>query len=97
MHAPGPQPRWSVELSARIVGQQDRVATSLLERPTAGFTVWDIRTFWQASDRLLFVAGAENFTDRNFREYLDFRPLGPAALQVFQPGVNFYFGSELVY
>jgi len=95
VHQPCRRPRWSVELSARIVDRQDRVATSLLETPTPGFTVWDLRSYWRATDRLLLVAGVENFTDRHYREHLDFRSeIGTA---VFQPGINFYFGGELTY
>jgi iron complex outermembrane receptor protein len=95
LHQPCPRPRWWIELSARAVDNQDRVATSLLETPTPGFTVWDLRGLWQVTDRLLCVAGVENFTDRTFREHLDFR--SPNGIQVFQPGVSFYFGSELRY
>ncbi|MHC4402807.1 MAG: hypothetical protein ACYTG0_24360 [Planctomycetota bacterium] len=40
LHQPCPVPRWSMELSARVVNDQDRVARSLLETPTPGFTVW---------------------------------------------------------
>jgi outer membrane receptor protein involved in Fe transport len=98
LHQPLERPLWSVELSVRIADRQDRVATSLLESETAGFAVWDIRSYWQVTDGLGLVAGVENFTDKNYREYLDFRPQpGAAALPVFQPGVNFYFGGEWVY
>jgi outer membrane receptor protein involved in Fe transport len=97
LHEPFDNALWSVELSVRIADQQDRVATSLLESPTPGFSVWDIRSYWQASDSLQLVAGVENFSNKNYQEYLDFRPLGPGALPVFQPGVNFYFGGELTY
>jgi hypothetical protein len=41
------------------------------------------------------VAGVENFTDRTYREHLDYR--SAQRLQMLQPGVNFYFGSELTY
>lgn len=37
--------------------------------------------------------GVEIFADKNFRKHLDFR--SPNGFRVFQPGVNFYFGSEL--
>lgn len=94
-HQPRQDSRWSVELSARLVDNQDRIATSLLETPTPGFAVFDLRGYWQATDRLLCLAGVENFTDRNYREHLDFR--SPSGIAVFQPGVNFYFGSELSY
>ena len=80
LHEPSDSPLWSIELSARITERQDRVATSLLETETPGFTVWDIRSLWQVADGLKLVAGVENFTDRNYREYLDFRPIGAGAL-----------------
>ena len=86
---------WGVELSVRIVDQQRRVASSLLEQPTPGFSVWDLRTYWRPKERLLIVAGVENFTDRQYQEHLDFR--SPSGLSVYQPGINFYCGSELRY
>lgn len=95
LHQPCPRPRWSVELTARIVNDQRRVATSLLETPTSGFTVWDLRTFWRATDCLLIVTGVENFTDKQYREHLDFR--AENGIAVYQPGINFYVGGELTY
>ena len=80
-----------------LADNEDRVATSLLETPTPGFAVWNLRGYWQASDRYLLIAGVENYGDRHYREYLDFRSRAPGALDVFQPGSNFYFGSELTY
>jgi hypothetical protein len=44
----------------------------------------------------MLVAGVENFTDKNYREHLDFREIN-GSRQVFQPGVNFYFGGDLTY
>ncbi|NOX53026.1 MAG: TonB-dependent receptor [Planctomycetes bacterium] len=95
LHDPGEGRRWSVELAARIVDNQDRVASSLLETPTPGFTTWDVRGYWRVNDSLLLVAGVENFTDKNYREHLDYR--SRSGLAVYQPGANFYFGSELTY
>lgn len=95
LHQPSPIPEWTIELSARIVDNQDRVAESLAESPTPGFTIWDIRGSWQPYDDLLLIAGIENFGDRNYREHLDFR--SDNGIQVFEPGINFYFGSELTY
>ena len=98
---PGEDPRWHGELSARLVAAQSRVATSLMETTTPGFVIWDIKGVWQATDRLLLTGGVENFTNRNFREHLDFRPLHGAAssgaLAMLQPGVNLYFGTEFNY
>jgi outer membrane receptor protein involved in Fe transport len=89
--------RWGVEISARLVDNQDRVAASLLERATPGFTLYDMRVFLRPAERLQLVGGVENFTDKQYQEHLDYHPANPAALATFRPGVNFYFGSELQY
>ncbi|MEA1949891.1 MAG: hypothetical protein U9N87_00785, partial [Planctomycetota bacterium] len=81
--------------SARLVADQNRLATSLLETRTAGFCVFDLRGYWQATDRLLCIAGVENFTDLNYREHLDFR--SENGIEVLRSGINFYFGSELTF
>lgn len=94
-HDRGPRPRWSLELMARIVDAQNRVASSLRESPTPGFTTWDLRGRWQAKPNWLLFAGFENFTDKNYREHLDFHPTAGAALPFFQPGLNFYCGSDV--
>ena len=82
-----------MEIEARIVDNQDRVARTLFEFETGGFTVWNLRSYWQARDNLMLIAGVENFTDKFYREHLDFR----SGRGVFRPGVNFYFSSELTY
>ena len=92
-HCPVDRPTWGVELSARIVDNQDRVASSLLEVESAGFATLDLRAFWQANSNLLLVAGVENLTDKDYREHLDLL----TGRGVFQPGVSFYFGFELTY
>ena len=89
--------RWNAELSARVVDDQDRVAQSLLESTTPGFTLWNLRTYWQLTDQLSLVAGVENFTDKAYREHFDFRSQNPIARQVLQPGRSFYIGTTLVY
>ena len=86
---------------------QGRFAQSLAEVGTPGFTIYDIRAFWQATKRLLLTAGVENVGNKNYREHLDLRTgtvvltsptgqvqVGPGLLQ---PGVNFYFGAQLTY
>jgi len=92
LHAPTPKPEWAIELAARIVDDQQRVATSLRERPTPGFTTWDLRGYWRPRANWLLTAGAENFTDKQYLEHLDYR--SSTGIAVFQPGVNLYFGSE---
>jgi outer membrane receptor protein involved in Fe transport len=59
-------------------------------------TVWDVRGYWRVTDHLLTTAGIENFTDKNFREHLNFTSQN-GLVQVFQPGLNAYVGAELRY
>jgi len=89
--------RWNLELAARIVDRQNRVASSLLENSTAGFTVFDLRGTWKPLRKrdLTLVAGVENFTDKQYREHLDFRSLN--GVSVFQPGTSFYMGADMSY
>ena len=96
-HEPNDNPAWSIELSSRVVDNQDRIATSLGETETPGFTIWDVRGYWQVREHLLLVGGIENFTDKQYREYLDFRSQDANALAIAQPGINFYLGTELAY
>ena len=82
-----------IEFSARIVDRQDRVATSLFEQPTPGFTTFDVRGYWSVSDCLVMTAGVENLTNRYYQEHFDAR----IDAQVFQLGRNFFLGTELNY
>lgn len=83
---------WGIEVSARIVDDQDRVAESLEEIETPGFTTYDVRAFKRAG-QWLFTAGIENFTDKYYREHLDYR----SGFGVYRPGINFYSGVEVTY
>lgn len=89
---PSPQKRWGVEYAIRIVDNQDRIATSLEEVATPGFTTMDLRTFYRFR-QLLLTAGVENLTDKFYQEHIDYR----TGLGVFRPGVSFYFGTEITY
>jgi len=86
---------FSIEVAARIIDDQTRVASSLLETNTPGFTVWDTRGVIQVTDSITAFAGVENFTDKNYREHFDFRSQGGQSVR--QPGINAYFGTEIVY
>ena len=92
IHDPTPQQNWGLELSARIVDNQDQIAASLQEIETPGFTTYDIR-FFKRHGPWLFTAGVENLTDKFYREHLDYR----SGRGVFRPGINFYSGVELTY
>jgi outer membrane receptor protein involved in Fe transport len=86
-------PRYGVDWSARMVAPQNRVASALGEVRTPGFTVFDIRSYWQIRKGILLTAGIENMFDRFYREHLDLR----TGLGVYQPGIQPYLGLELRY
>ncbi|HQR05706.1 MAG TPA: TonB-dependent receptor [Gemmatales bacterium] len=95
---PNQAPKWSVEFALRSVMSQNSVAYSLDELPTPGFTVFDIRSFWQARENLLLTAGVENVGNVLYREHLD--PIAGNILGVgpfFRTGTNFYFGAQVTY
>jgi iron complex outermembrane receptor protein len=98
LRKPTDSPKWTVEFSARVDWAQNDVASSLGELPTSGFTVFDIRSFWQVNDKLLLSAGVENIGDKNYRAHLD--PISGNILGVdplLRMGTNFYFASQLTY
>ena len=104
LHEASSQPDWGVEIAARIVDNQDHIATSLGEMATPGFTVWDARGFYRASDGLTLIAGVENFGNRLYQEHLDphgrsysFPMVTGTSGRVFRPGANFYFVTEFTY
>ena len=84
---------WLEWRSAWLVDQQDRVATSLLEQQTAGFVVYDISAYALLFHNLMATAGVKNLTDEFYFTHFDTR----RGARVFQPGVNFYFGTQLTY
>ncbi len=92
-HEAGRNPSWGVEFTARMVNHQDRVAASLDEQLTPGFTTFDIRSYWQVSQNLILTGGVENLGDKTYLEHLDSRTLPFYR----QPGRTYYFGVELRY
>ncbi len=76
-----------------MAAKQDRVATSLGEVRSAGWSILNVRSYWQVREGFLLTAGVENLFDRNYREHLDLR----TGRGVFQPGRNAYLGMELRY
>jgi outer membrane receptor protein involved in Fe transport len=104
-------PAYGIEFAARVVGPQNRVASSLEELRSPGFTTFDLRSYWQVRKGVLLTAGVENIFDRFYREHLDLRTgngqgpffsntdqllLGPGH-GVYQPGTNAYVGVQLSY
>jgi iron complex outermembrane recepter protein len=95
---PNQAPKWSLEFALRTVMAQDSVAYSLDELPTPGFTVFDIRSYWQARENLLLTAGVENVSNVLYREHLDPRAGNELGVGPFyRIGTNFYFGAQVTY
>lgn len=84
-----PARRWGLEFQARIVDNQDRVAESLDEIPSAGFTTYDVRGYRRFGSVLL-TGGVENLTNKFYREHIDYR----SGFGVFRPGFGAYIGAE---
>jgi outer membrane receptor protein involved in Fe transport len=76
-----------------MVDRQDRVAATLYEQVTPGFTILNARAFWRPWEDFGIFSGVENITDRFYREHLDFR----SGRGTYRPGVNFYLLTEIVY
>jgi iron complex outermembrane receptor protein len=89
---PSPRRRWGIEFMARIVDNQDRIAKTLEEVETPGFTVYNLRSYRRWNQWLL-TGGVENLTDKFYREHIDYR----SGIGVFRPGIGFYTGAELQY
>ena len=89
---PSPERRWGLEFLARIVEEQDQVATSLEEINTPGFTTYDIRGYLRVN-RWLLTSGVQNLTDEFYREHVDYR----TGLGVFRPGISYYTGIQVEY
>jgi iron complex outermembrane recepter protein len=86
-------PKWSLETSARMVFDQGLYAASLDEQRTPGFTVVDIRGYWQINKTMLLTSGVENVGDRLYREHLDPR----AGNLLYRPGINYYVATQFKY
>lgn len=91
--APGAATKWGLECAVRVVNRQQRVAASLSEFATPGFTTVDLRAHWQATPTLMLLAGVENVGDAFYREHLDLR----SGIGTYRTGVNGYFGTEWTY
>lgn len=85
---------YGVELSARLVDDQDRIAADRTEFYTPGFQTMDLRTYWRLQENWVVTAGVTNLTDRNYFEHFDYHT-GLEGRPTFQPGANFYAGTEI--
>ncbi len=93
VHEANSNPKWGAEFEVRMVDRQDRVAASLYEQVTPGFTILNARAFWRPRDDFALFGGVENLGDRFYREHLDFL----SGRGLYRPGINFYLLTEVQY
>lgn len=93
VHEPKSNPQWGTEFEVRMVDRQDRVAASLYEQVTPGFTILNARAYWRPRPDFALFGGVENIGDRFYREHLDFR----SGRGLYRPGINFYLLTEVQY
>jgi len=85
IHQPGVTPKWNVEFSAQMVAGQHLVASSLDELSSPGYTIYNIRAYWQLTQAVMLTGGVENLGDKFYRSHLDPRSGSPTDV-LFQPG-----------
>jgi outer membrane cobalamin receptor len=86
---------WTIEFAANVSDAQEHVATSLREQTTSGYATYDILCYRRMTQYLTLSGGVRNFTDKNYQTYFDTRQAGNApVVQLFEPGINFFFGAE---
>jgi outer membrane receptor protein involved in Fe transport len=88
LHEAIKNPTYGFEFYATMDAPQNRVAESLGELPSPGFTIFNLRGYWQVNKAVLLTGGVENLFNRQYREHLDLR----TGLGVYEPGINPYLG-----
>jgi outer membrane receptor protein involved in Fe transport len=104
---------WGLELAARVVNTQNRVGeirttlggvTDAFEERTPGFTVYNLRGYWNVRKNLNLIGGIDNLLDKTYQEHLDLRLRGPenfnllpAITRVYSPGFTPYAGINWVF
>ncbi len=106
--------RWGSEFFARIVDDQDQLGvlrvtntqvTDTFELRTPGFTVYNIRGYYNVNDNFNIIGGVDNLFDKQYLEHLDLRlaaqPVSGGATipqtRVLSPGFSPYIGMEWTY
>ena len=102
---------WGVEWGWRLVDAQDRIGVlrandfglpifEAVERPTGGFATSYLKSYYNYSQNLHFIAGIDNLFDRGYVEHLDLRfagvtPNSGPLLAAWAPGFTAYGGVEV--
>jgi len=119
-HDPEGGRRWGIEFAARVVNTQYRLGQirivgdgvtgqggeSSFEERTPGFTVYNLRGYWNVKKNFNIIGGIDNLLDKTYQEHLDLRLLGPADFaaatghgptRVWEPGFTPYVGVNWIF
>jgi outer membrane receptor protein involved in Fe transport len=107
--------RWGIEFAARVVNDQFRVGqirilgtpdVTPIEQRTPGFTVCNLRGYWNVRKNLNLIGGIDNLFDKTYQEHLDLRLSGPTGFEaatgqgmtrVLAPGFTPYAGINWIF
>lgn len=104
--------RWGIEGLARVVNQQNQLGVIrrvgsdlssdaiLVEERTPGFTIWNLRGYYNVTNNFNVVGGIDNVFNKKYLEHLDLRYQQQGvipATAVLSPGFSPYMGVEWTY
>lgn len=103
-HDPNGGNRWGLEGYATMTREQNRPGVIRNDNPTmplvqveqrtGGWTTFNMRGYWNVSQRLMVSGGINNIANRNYIEHLSLRT-GPVL--VLSPGFSPYLSAEWLY
>lgn len=86
--------RWCVDFSSRMVRAQDHPAVIISEHPSPGFTVFNLRGFYQLNKNVRLNMEIQNLFNRYYTEPGSLAIIGPNGLPTYlpEPGITAIFG-----
>ena len=88
--------KWGTEFITRLVNSQHEVAESLSELPSAGFVVFDLRSYYRVRENIRLSLSLENLLNRNYYEPGSLVFLNSAGIPSFirEPGFTAVVGID---
>jgi iron complex outermembrane receptor protein len=91
--------KWGFEVLTRLSKRQDFLADSLVEAPTPGFGIVDLRAYAELRKNLRVTSTIENLFDRVYTQHGSLAIVDRSGLFSFvkEPGINWRLGVEVEY
>jgi len=89
-----PQRKLSVSAEAKVVDDQDRVATQRFEQATPGYEIFDLRASLEVTEQLRLRLAVENLGDEAYAEHLN-SPNPFTRQRILEPGRTVAAGVEI--